>query len=218
MHRKSLFISPFIPLPPPSLGLPFGLLLPLVISLCCLTLIWTLVFLSLPVPCLSHANTPADVVGNAKPLKGSHEGGRDPGAGKSHGQKSRLRQHQGPFVTTAKCSPLTAVSTTYSLFPILCERSDIQKSQIVLQTTFWSFQWEWHSGSAQNCSHHEELGVRGAWGHLHTWLLFRLKSGGMSEDLSHFQMLFILFYNGFLKVKHYVNNTVLILTAFPTSL
>lgn len=38
MHRKPLFISPLIPLPPPSLGVPFGLLLPPVISVCCLAL------------------------------------------------------------------------------------------------------------------------------------------------------------------------------------
>lgn len=47
MHRKSLFISPLIPLPPPSLGLPFGLLLPLVISVCCLALF--------SYRCLSHS-------------------------------------------------------------------------------------------------------------------------------------------------------------------
>lgn len=41
---------------------------------------------------------------------------------------------------------------------------------------------------------------------------FAFKSGSMSEDLSPFQKLFILFYNGILKVKEYVNNAVHILT------
>lgn len=41
---------------------------------------------------------------------------------------------------------------------------------------------------------------------------FTFKSGSMSEDPSPFQKLFILFYNGILKVKEYVNNIVHILT------
>lgn len=118
MHRKSLFISALTPLPPPSLGLPFGLLLPLVISLSCLTLIWTLVFLSLPVLCLSHTNTSADVVGNAKPLKGSHEGGREPGAGKSHDRSpgpGSSETHLSQLLSVPSCQQ-SPPPTAYSPF------------------------------------------------------------------------------------------------------
>lgn len=154
MHRKSLFISPLIPLPPPSLGLPFGLLLPLVISLCCLTLIWT-------IPCFLITACPMPVPykhssrcgGKCKASEGKSRAWERAWSRQKPWQKSRLRQHQDTFVTTAKFSLLPAVSTTYSLFPIFCVRSGIQKSQIVAQTTFWCVQWDWQSGSAQICSH-----------------------------------------------------------------
>lgn len=91
---------------------------PLVISLCCLTLIWTLVFLSLPVLCLSHTNTPADVVGNAKPLKGSHKGGREPGAGKSHDRSpgsGNTKTHLSQLLSVPSCQQ-SPPPTAYSPF------------------------------------------------------------------------------------------------------
>lgn len=92
--------------------------------------------------------------GKCKASEGKSQGWERAWSRQKPRQNSRLRQHQDTFVTTAKCSLLPAVSTTYSLLPIFYVRSDIQKSQIVVQTTFWSFQWEWQSGSAQICSYH----------------------------------------------------------------
>jgi len=79
----------------------------------------------------------------------------------------------------------------------------------------------WQSVSAQNWSHQGSLKtlvpevVEVTYGFD---CCFVFKSGRMSEDLSPLQKLFILIYNGILKVKQYINNTVRILTVFPTTL
>lgn len=96
---------------------------------CYLCLLSCLVFLSLPVPFLSHTNTPcapAAVVRNAKPPKGNHRGGRKPGMGKSQSRSPGSGSTKGTFVTTAKYSIPPAVPTTCSLLPtalphFLCE-------------------------------------------------------------------------------------------------
>lgn len=147
MHRKSLFIWPLIPFPPPSLGLPFGLFLPLVISLLShphLDPCFLITACPMPVP-YKHFSRCG---GKCKASEGKPWGWERARSRQKPWQKSRLRQHQDTFVTTAKCSLLPAVSTTYSLFPIFYERSDIRRSQIVVQT-HWSFQWECQSGSTQ---------------------------------------------------------------------
>lgn len=94
-----------------------------------LCLLSCLVFLSPPIPCLSHTNTPcapAAVVGNAEPLKGSHRGGRKPGTDKSHSRSPGSGSTKDTFVTTAEYSIPALVPTTCSLLPtalphFLCE-------------------------------------------------------------------------------------------------
>lgn len=166
----------------------------------------SLVFLSLPVLCLSHANTPcapADVVRNAKPLKGSHGGGRKPGAGKSHGRSPGSGSTKDTFATTATYSLLPTVSTIYSIFPVSYMRSDIQKklncgSDHILECPVRLEYWQ--SGSAQNCSHRGFLKtsvsevVEVTYGP-DCWFAF--KSGSMSEDLSPFQSCLFYFTMGF---------------------
>lgn len=98
MHRKSLFISLLILLPPPSLGLPFGLLLPLVISISCLTLIWTIpCFLitacPMPVPC-KHSLCSSRCGEKCKASEGQSWGREKAWSRQKPRQKSRLRQHQ----------------------------------------------------------------------------------------------------------------------------
>lgn len=91
----------------------------------------SLVFLSLPVLCLSHTNTPCaptDVVGIAEPQKGSHGDGRNPGASKSYNRSPGSGSTKDTFVTTPKYSLLPAVSTTYSLFPVSFMRLEGLKS------------------------------------------------------------------------------------------
>lgn len=216
MHRKSLFISPLTLLPPPSLGLPFGLLFPLVISLCCLTLIWTIpCFLitacPMPVPC-KHSSRCG---GKCKASGGKSRGWERAQSRQKPRQKSRLRQHQDTFVTTAKCQQ-SLPPIPHFLREIRHPKEPNCGSDHILECPVRLA--ELLSTNLFPSGFSEDLDVRGAWGHLHTCLLFTFKSGSVSEDLSHFQMLFILIYNGFLKVKQCVSNTVLILTAFLTSL
>lgn len=155
------------------------------LSPCCLTLIWTLVFLSLPVPCLSHTNTSADVVGNAKPVKGSHEGGREPGAGKSHDRSPRsgsTKTHLSQLQSVPSCQQ-SPPPTAFSHF--LWEIRHSKEPNCGSDTLEFPVRVaEWLSTNLFPSWFTEDLGVRGAWGHLHTWLLFRFKSGSMSEDLS----------------------------------
>lgn len=222
MHRKSLFISPLIPLPPPSLGLPFGLLLPLVISVCCLTLIWTIpCFLvtacPTPVP-YKHSLCSSRCGGKCKASEGKSRGWEKAFSRQKPRQKFRLRQHQRHICHKLDCLhhlqpiPRFLHEIRHSK-ELNCGSDHILECPVRLEY--------WQSGSAQNCSHQGFLKalvsevVEVTYGP-DCWFAF--KSGSMSEDLSPFQKLFILFYNGILKVKQCVNNTVRILTVFPTTL
>lgn len=125
----------------------------------------SLVFLSLPVLCLSHTNTPcapADVVGNAKPLKRSHGGGIKPGAGKSDDRSPGSSSTKDTFVTTTKFSLLPGVSTVYSLFSIPTQDQTFKRADLWFRPHF---------------------GVPSETGIVTEWLSTKLFPPGISKDL-----------------------------------
>lgn len=207
MHRKSLFISLLIPLPPPSLGLPFGLLLPLVISISCLTLIWTIpCFLitacPMPVPC-KHSLCSGRCGEKCKASEGQSRGREKAWSRQKPRQKSRLRQHQRHICHNRHVFPPADSLHHLQHIPhflheighskkLNCGSDHILECPVRLEY--------WQSGSAQNCSHRGFLKtsvsevVEVTYGP-DCW--FPFKSGSMSEDLSPFQSCLFYFTMGF---------------------
>lgn len=141
IHAQSVSLSPLTPLPPPSFGLPFGLLHldhPL-FSYQCLSYACS----TQTLPVLQHMwwemqSLWREVAG----------GGEKPGAGKSHDRSPGSGITKDTFVTSTKYSLLPTVSTTYRLFLVSYIRSDIRKSWTVFQTAFCRAQWGWNASRA----------------------------------------------------------------------
>lgn len=164
MRRKSLFISPLIPLPPPSLGLPFGLVLPLVISVCCLTRIWTIpCFLitacPMPVP-YKHSLCSSRCGGKCKVSGGKSRGWEKAQSRQKPRHKSRLRQHQRHICHSCRVFPPT--NGLHHLQPLPCFLRDIRHSKEMNCGSDHSLECPvrldyWQSGSAQSCPHQDFL-------------------------------------------------------------